>query len=342
MAAILADEAINTYTKTKIFTWVKESECCSVASQLAVRQSVTAALVACDGSHVIPLSGVCFNHACHDRRVKFIVRITHFIRTITDPRKDASERWGRAPESLIHASDSNLTTGGGNRAGESKKTFAVSYLTAGLTIAGAFSVGGMPMAKWMDKFIAAMDPQGGNLTLRAFAEILGSRLESEMTAIEKSGGSMIHIAGYVEASGSYHPEFYFVRNIERIDPNNGAYEGFKDDFAVDEQFWTQNGGPNNVMEAFESGTYQLYVNGFASGRIGYISLVNYMQGFFSEVWSRPEWKFRPPASLAESVVFVKLMMHFINALFEVSDYPAPFIGGTPQIYEIDPPTAGGP
>jgi hypothetical protein len=55
MAAIQANEAINTYTKTKIFTWVKESECGSVASQLAVRQSATAALVAFDRSHVIPL-----------------------------------------------------------------------------------------------------------------------------------------------------------------------------------------------------------------------------------------------------------------------------------------------
>jgi hypothetical protein len=112
---------------------------------------------------------------------------------------------------IIHASDSNLTTSGGNRAGESKKTFPLSYLNAGLTVAGAFSVDGMPMALWMDNFISAMDPHGGDLTLRAFAVILGSRLESEMTVNEKRGGSMIHIAGYVEAAGLYHPEFFFVR-----------------------------------------------------------------------------------------------------------------------------------
>jgi hypothetical protein len=240
---------------------------------------------------------------------------------------------------IIHASDSNLTAGG-NRAGESQKTFPVTYLNAGLTVAGAFSVAGTPMAAWMANFISAMDPQGGDLSLRGFADVLAARLELDMSAAEKQRGSLIHIAGYVESLGVHHPEFYFVRNVGGIDPDTGEYVGIGNRFGAEEQFWTRDCPKSHLLEAFENGTYQLYVNGFACGRMGYVCIQCHMNEFFINVWRQPGWKFRPPHSLAEAVVFVKLYMHIINALFEVSDYPAPFIGGSPQIYEIArPPTA---
>jgi hypothetical protein len=61
---------------------------------------------------------------------------------------------------------------------------------------------------------------------------------------------------------------------------------------------------------------------------------------FEEIWTQPKWQFRPPRSLAETVLFVKLYMSIIEALFQVSDYPALFIGGGCQICEVpQPPNA---
>src|SRR4051794_12613736 len=123
---------------------------------------------------------------------------------------------------IIHASDSNLTDNLGAPAGSAQKTFSVGHLGAGLTVAGSYSIGGVPMNTWMDSFIQVHSVSGMS-SLRQFANELRTRKESEMTSTEKSGGSMIHIAGYVEESGRHHPEFYFVRNVHGIDQTTGEY-----------------------------------------------------------------------------------------------------------------------
>jgi hypothetical protein len=91
------------------------------------------------------------------------------------------------------------------------------------------------------------------------------------------------------------------------------------------------------MEAFESGSIQIYINGYPSGRIAYLGAMTRMREFFSQVWGNPEWMFRPPQSLTETVLLVKLYMNIIGTLFQISDYPAPFIGGETQIHEIPRP-----
>jgi len=236
---------------------------------------------------------------------------------------------------IIHASDSNITSGDNTPAGHGKKTFRVKYLNAGLTVAGAFSVGGKPMDEWMRIFIARQQAHSVK-PLAAFASALRTDLEAEMNTLEKKNGSMVHIAGYVEKSGKQHPEFYFVRNIHQMTAE-GWYEDLKDQFLVSEDFWTRDCPQHNLMAAFK-GKYQLYVNGYPPGRIAYVGVTHQLTDFFSKVWAQPNWKFRSPRSLADHVLFVKLYMIMIGTLFQVSDYPAPYIGGVTQICAIPCPT----
>jgi hypothetical protein len=233
---------------------------------------------------------------------------------------------------IIHVSDSNLTAAGA-AAGKGKKTFPVTYLNAGLTVAGAFLVGGCRMDDWLPNFITK---QSGVGSLAEFAARLKDALDAEMSSSEKlNSGSIIHIAGYVGDSGSQHPEFYFVRNFYRM-TESGDYADVRERFQVSEDFWTRD-YPKNI-ETFEAGDCQmLYINGCPDGRIAYVGLMAKLREFFSQVWGTQEWGFRPPQSLAETALFVKLYMTIIGKLFQVSNYPAPIIGGKTQILKIAPP-----
>lgn len=238
---------------------------------------------------------------------------------------------------IIHASDSNLTTGSGISAGESQKTFEVNYLNAGLTVAGSYSVGGDEMNHWMNNFIQ-IQANSGILSLSAFANNLGRELEIQMSSAEKSNGSMVHIAGYVEEENEAHPEFWFVRNVTGINMNTGEYTGTSPQFQVTEDFWTRDCPENKMIEAFQKGAYQIYVNGFASGRIGFVLLQQVMNQFFYGIWNNPSWEFRPPQSIEETRVLMELNVQIIGTLFKLSDYSAPFIGGNPQTHLITQPS----
>jgi hypothetical protein len=61
---------------------------------------------------------------------------------------------------IIHASDSNLTSALNTSAGQGKKTFALDYLNAGLTVAGAYSIAGIAMDVWMQNFIRGQEANG--------------------------------------------------------------------------------------------------------------------------------------------------------------------------------------
>ncbi|GAI41503.1 unnamed protein product, partial [marine sediment metagenome] len=88
---------------------------------------------------------------------------------------------------------------------------------------------------------------------------------------------------------------------------------------------------------FQKGAYQIYINGFASGRIGFVMLQPVMNKFFHLIWSNPKWKFRPPRSIAETEILVRLYMQIIGISFQLSNYSAPFIGGDIQTYVIPQP-----
>jgi len=192
------------------------------------------------------------------------------------------------------------------------------------------------MDVWMQNFIRVQEAKGTR-PLSQFAEALRSAFEAQMLREEKDGGSMVHIAGYVESSGVQHPEFYYIRNVYGIDTSTGEYFDVRPTFAVSEDFWTRDCPKSNLLSAFQSGTYMIYINGFASGRIGFVALQSSMKSFFETIWGQQNWKFRRPRSLAETVLFVKLYMNIIDTLFQVSDYEAPFIGGGYQIHEIPQP-----
>lgn len=88
---------------------------------------------------------------------------------------------------------------------------------------------------------------------------------------EKQCGSMVHVSGYVESAGFQHPEFYFVRNVYGIDASTGEYFDVRNQFVASEDFWNRDCPRSNAMSAFQSGAYQVYVNGFASGRMATLS-----------------------------------------------------------------------
>jgi hypothetical protein len=237
---------------------------------------------------------------------------------------------------IVHASDSNLTSGGTTPAGQVKKTFPVKYLNAGLTVAGIYTVNRKKMDEWMQEFIATQRASGLK-SLKAFATLLGTALEAEMLPGEKKCGSMVHIAGYVKESGGAHPEFYFVRNIHQMDPVTGEYLDFRDQFLVSEDFWARDCPNCNLISAFDSGAAQIYINGYPPGRIAYLGVMQQLTNVFSQIWGNPDWQFRAPGSLAETASFVRLNMSAIGTLFEASKYPAPYIGGKIQICRIPRP-----
>ncbi len=237
---------------------------------------------------------------------------------------------------IVHASDSNLTANDNTPAGAGKKTFELKLLNAGLTTAGSYAVGGVGMDLWMDTFIEDQTDEGVS-SLSDFAHDLADALQAQMLPEEKACGSMVHIAGYVETRTESHPEFWFVRNVTGVDESTGEYTGTSPDFRVTEDFWTRDCPNNKLMERFQVGVSRFYVNGFASGRIGFFNLQQTMDLFLSGIWNMPQWRFRPPNSIEEAKLLVELNIQVIGTLFKLSDYPAPFIGGDPQTYPIPAP-----
>ncbi len=139
---------------------------------------------------------------------------------------------------IVHASDSNLTGADDRDAGTGQKTFPITFLNAGLTVAGNYSVAHVSMDTWMNNFIKRQ--QGiANLTLEQFSRTLRDELQTNMLPDEKLGGSIIHIAGYVEQNGRTHPEFWFVRNVHGINQQTGEYENIDETFDITEDFWTR-------------------------------------------------------------------------------------------------------
>ena len=238
---------------------------------------------------------------------------------------------------IVHASDSNVTSRSGTSisVGEGQKTFEIPFLNAGLSIAGNYLVAGQRMDKWLPDFITTQS-RITSLTVEQFAHNLKDQLQAQMLPSEKRG-NLFHIAGYVEEGGQNHPEFWFVRNILGINQNTGEYEDFSKDFTVSEDFWSKDCPSGNLMQEFQSGAYQLYINGFASGRISYVMLQTVLDQVFKFIWNNKNWKFRPPNSLDETENFIKLYVQFINTLFESSNYEGPPIGGPIHTYKIPQP-----
>lgn len=232
---------------------------------------------------------------------------------------------------IIHACDTNVTysdrdTRKVTDVKEHDKIFALPHLNAALTIAGSFSVGNVLMDKWMPVFIGTQSAKNVQ-TLEQFAQNLNYALQNEMTADEIAAPCLVQIAGYVQEDTLHHPEFWFVRNVWGI-RNDGSYMDIRNEFQVTEDFWKRDYPNNNLAELFDRGGYQIYANGFPSGRIIYWNLLSTHSALLNRVWTNPQWQFRPPQTLEEMEKFVKLDMQYISELFKFSRYAAPYIGGT--------------
>jgi len=232
---------------------------------------------------------------------------------------------------IVHASDSNLSRDG-SFAGEGQKTFPIKHLNAALTVAGCYSVGGTSMDAWMENIIKIHSKESNKL-LENFAEYLRNLLEINMVPSEKQKGCMVHIAGYVGEGKESHPEFWFVRNFYGIDNNTGEYTRIEERFEKSEDFWTKFSNKQELTQWFQNGS-QVFGNGYVAGRIGFFMLLPKMTEFLDVIWGNPNWKFRPPETIGETGLLVKLYFQVISTLFTISDYSAPFIGGDIQIYEI--------
>lgn len=175
-------------------------------------------------------------------------------------------------------------------------------------------------------------------SLFGYSEWIRGRLEIEMTAEEKSYGSLLHIAGMVDDQDGPHPVLYFVRNIVDIDSETGEYLGMGNHFLISEDFWSRDCASPEDRRDFRSGRfYMLYINGYPSGRIAYLKLSNYLRQYFSDVWRDPQSGFRPPITLAEVGMLVEQHLAMICAMFRISGISDPAIGGPVQTLLVPNP-----
>lgn len=237
---------------------------------------------------------------------------------------------------VVMASDSNLTSDDMSTS-EGQKTFRIPHLNAALCVAGIYSVDGISMDKWMPTYIASSAETCS--MLEEFSKELGNSLQLLMTEEERKAGTMIQIGGYHENGSKSHPEMWFVRNIRTINMESGEYEGIGIDFVVSEDFWRRDCRDQQLMEQLSiDPVHQVYVNGFASGRISFVLFHKILNRFFIELWKNEMWNFRPPNSLKEVVEVIKMQLGLIGLLFRMSNYPATFIGGDIQIEMIPAPS----
>jgi hypothetical protein len=159
-----------------------------------------------------------------------------------------------------------------------------------------------------------------------------------MLAHQKTGLSLIHVAGYERDDRGFHPEFYSVTNATTIDPQSYNYVGFRDSFTANEDFWSRNCKHKDSQTGFPDtpGLYasQHYANGFADARLAYLAAWNSLKPYLEALWSQPRPSYRPPTTLQDSVVLLRMIMRMIADLFKVSDYAALYVGGEIQVIGI--------
>ena len=238
---------------------------------------------------------------------------------------------------IVQASDSNLTAGN-QPAGAGKKVFDLPFGRGALAVAGTYSVGSVEMDRWMSACISTYSA-GSNSSLGAFAEHLRERLNRELTHDEREDFTMVQIGGYVEqGDGSAHPAMFFVTNVEGLNDDGSYREPAMDDCKLSEDFWDRDYKVAGTKVAVATGGWQSYFNGFPEGRIAYTALVSALNEFFAFARSVTSWRFRTPQSLEEVGALTELEFRAMDVMFQVSDYPARYIGGAPQVHLIAPPS----
>ena len=153
------------------------------------------------------------------------------------------------------------------------------------------------------------------------------------------------MAGYeLDPSLGFHPVHWTLSNVPGLD-NEGYYLPPAEEFEMQEHFWErdcqQKDSPTGFPRGRDTYSWWVYANGVEAGRIAYMGIRHQVEVWLKSLWMRhgePGWHFRPPKSLNESIKLVHLYMSLVNGLFEISDAPAPYVGGDIQIIGIPLPT----
>jgi len=243
---------------------------------------------------------------------------------------------------ILQASDSNVTRSDSTDVRSDPKVFRLPFADAALGLAGSYRVGRKRIDSWMPECIDKYQMEDDSPSLPGFAEYLRLCLDAEMTDIQRSVPTLIHIAGYLTDESGTHPVLYFVRNAGSINERTGAYEDIAYNFQVSEDFWKRDYQSDLEEGIVDHDRYRTYFNGTPDGRIAFYYFGQIFDGFLRSVWNHPTWNFRAPRSLAELAAIIDLEIRTIGTLYRVSDYPAPLVGGEPQIAEIVPPTEATP
>ncbi|MEK7447857.1 MAG: hypothetical protein AAB019_00060 [Planctomycetota bacterium] len=233
---------------------------------------------------------------------------------------------------IVLGSDSNISN---DRTviKEDKKIFEIRKLKSALCTAGSYSVNGTILSEWLLNFISGNESKYS--TLKEFTELLSKTLEDEMNPEEKKALSITHIAGY---QGN-HPEMWCISNTRLQD--NGQYGEGENNFHYSEDLWNNAREKNKLETGFNISNglnYQLYINGFISGRVAFHVARKFIDNYFSLMWQASDYKFRPPQNIEEHKIIVELYIDLIDRIFQLSNYEPKIIGGKTQTFVINNPT----
>jgi len=233
---------------------------------------------------------------------------------------------------IVFAADSNITVNE-SETKRGKKIFELPRLKAALCLAGAHSVGNTRMDGWITHYIK----NDKSKSIKEFTENLCNALEKEMTIEERASGCIMHISGFVKENNVVHPEMWGISNVNLLP--NGEYT-VRDKFESREDFWNRDWKKNNIKNLFASPIgygHQYYINGFTAGRVSFNVLSKYLNDFLIQIWSRRNYKFRPPQKIEEYESLARFAMGFIALMFNLSDYSPRYIGGKILSYVIKSP-----
>jgi hypothetical protein len=242
---------------------------------------------------------------------------------------------------IVMATDSNLAEPGSPRAQTAQKNFPIPHLEACACVANCWQVGGEKMGSWMTRFINWHEKYGFG-TLQDFVSSLRDALQVQTNSAERSIGTIIHIAGYIpDEKLGVHPVHWTVSNMRLMD-DSGDYLPPTPDYEQHEHFW----GHDCQCRYNGSGFYEyvygwaVYMNGMPSGRIAYATVRSALEKLWEGFWNmkgQKGWEFRAPNNIDDTAILVEFYMRTITTLFQVSDYPIPYIGGGIQMTKIPLP-----
>lgn len=236
---------------------------------------------------------------------------------------------------IIHTSDSNVSNGNNNEIIVGKKVFPIEYLNAGLAVSGTYSVDGVSLDIWMEKFI---QDRKGIHSLKDFSSELRDQLQRNLRDYEFENGCIIHISGYSKTNDVIHPELWFIRNVHSINETTGKYENIDQNINLTEDYYSRDLLKHISLNDYNRKTFSIdytYINGFTPGRVAYNILTYNLHSFFNDIWTKKDWKFKPPSSLDGYELLLKTYMTIIGTLFQLSPEYGNVIGGDPQFYKID-------